>query len=99
MLSRPRTPPVCKRRGCDAPRERWQLVCPSCWTQIPSLGRMRYSRARRAGLTRIAAQIGRTLLRDLGRRPADPAAPVATADAYARHCALLGERAEIDGPE
>lgn len=93
-------PSICKRHGCTASRERWQLVCATCWLEVPYAERQRFLRARKAKLTRIAGELGRAILRKLGRRPAE-ASPPATAPAptiaYARNCALLGERDEIDG--
>lgn len=86
-----RAPATCRRAGCDAPRLRRQIVCEGCWRDIPAELRQRYLRAARAGLTRIKATIGREILRTLGRRPA-PAPATSGATAYARTCALLGER-------
>lgn len=94
-------PSVCKRRGCTTIRERWKLTCDECWVELPWAARNRYIRARKAKLTRIAGEIGRELLRALGRKPADarPAATPAPTAAYARNCALLGEHDEIEAAE
>jgi hypothetical protein len=96
-------PPACRRRGCDSVRERWKLVCDECWSDVPWAARNRYVRARKAKLTRIAGEIGREIVRVLGRKLREPrTAPAATPTptaAYARNCALLGEHDEIEPAE
>lgn len=91
---RRRQPPVCKRHGCSAGRKAWQLVCDACWFEAPRDLRDRYSRAHRAKLTRIAGEIGREMLRKLGRKSVNASATTPT-DTYARNCALLGEHDEL----
>lgn len=91
-------PSICKRRGCSTVRERWQLVCADCWREVSHPQRVRYVRARKAKLTQIAGELGREILRLLGRKHADapapsPGSPTPT-QAYARSCALLGEHEE-----
>lgn len=88
-MSLGRRPPVCKRRGCDAARERWQLVCAECWSDVQAATRARYAKARRLKLTRIAKQLGAEILRTLGHKSA---APDAASQAYERTAAMLGER-------
>jgi hypothetical protein len=87
-------PSICKRRGCECPREKWKLTCDGCWAELPWAARNRYVRARKAKLTRIAGEIGRELLRLLGRKPAD-----ASTATYTRIAAQLGERDELGATE
>jgi len=95
---RRRSPPICKRRGCITGRERWQLVCDECWVDVPVEARQRYSRARRARLTRIAGEIGREILRLLGRKPAG-ATPEPPRNAFANIARLTGDRDAMEPAE
>jgi len=93
---RAKTPPTCKRRGCDVPRSSWQFACEGCWAAVPFPEKQRYLRAKRAKLTGIAAKISREILRDLGRKPASPSP---SAQIYARTAAMLGERDHLEPAE
>jgi hypothetical protein len=86
----------CRRRGCTAARERWQLVCLQCWDEVPALMRNHLSKLRRLGLTRIVRRTEQHILQHLGRKPADQAnGPAAkAARTYARTAAMLGERVD-----
>lgn len=88
-MSRRRGPPVCRRRGCEAPCETWQHVCNACWKQVPVALRDRFAEARRLGLGPIKRDLGNQILKLLGRKPDEPEA---AAQAYARTAAMLGER-------
>lgn len=89
-----RPPLTCKRHACADPRESGHLVCACCWREVPRPARDRYLRARRLRLTKIAGEIGRDILRALGRKPATPA-PVSATQAYQRTAAMLGEHEEL----
>jgi hypothetical protein len=93
-----RSPPVCKRRGCGAGRERWQFVCDDCWSDVPADARQRYIRARRAKLTRIAGEIRRELLRLLGRKPAE-ASPASPQNTFTNIARLTGDRDALEPAE
>ncbi|AJP72288.1 hypothetical protein [Sphingomonas hengshuiensis] len=82
-----RRPLICKRKGCDAPRDRGHIVCAACWRDIPTALRQRYAAARRLHLTRIAKQLGSDIVRLLGRKP-----DAATPNPYTRIAALTGDR-------
>jgi hypothetical protein len=86
----------CRRTGCTAARERWQLVCLDCWGEVPALLRNHLSKLRRLGLTRITRRTEQHILQVLGRKPADQAnGPAAkAARTYARIAAQLGERVD-----
>ena len=30
-----RSTPVCRRRACGLPRQRWQHLCSECWSRLP----------------------------------------------------------------
>lgn len=89
-------PSICKRHGCEASRARWMLVCAECWLDVPAPDRQRYTRARRARLTRIAGEIGRELLRALGRKTA---APNQSTQAFRHIAAITGDRTELEAAE
>lgn len=102
-MSARRIPPACKRKGCEAPRERWQLVCPECWASVPAPTRQRYAAARRLHLTRIAKTMGSDIVRLLGRKPAqapDAAPPRANRRSpYAQIATLTGDRDALEAAE
>lgn len=95
-MSRRKGPPACRRRGCAARREKWQLVCNACWKEIPGALRDRFADARRLGLGKIKRDLGNQILALLGRKPAEPDPSTRT---YARTAAMLGEREEIGAAE
>jgi hypothetical protein len=87
---------ICKRRGCDAHRERWMVVCECCWLEVPALMRNHLSKLRRLHLSRLTKRTERHILQALGRKsPDQPNGPAArAARAYARIAAQLGERVD-----
>ncbi|NLS27964.1 hypothetical protein S2M10_29660 [Sphingomonas sp. S2M10] len=88
---------VCKRRGCDRARERWQDVCSGCWQEVPQTLRDGLRQARERGLPALARQIGQNIVKSLGRKPARAAGDARAA--YYRTAAMMGERAEIEPAE
>lgn len=89
----------CKRRGCAGLRQRWQLTCEACWSDIPWPDKQRYLRAARAKLTRIKNEIGREILRALGRKPAEASPPAATSDTFTNIARLTGDRDAMEHAE
>lgn len=88
-------PLTCKRPGCDASRESGHLVCASCWTDIQYPTRQRYLRAKRRRLTKIAADLGRNILRTLGRKPEE----TPPTQAFAQIATLTGDRDQLEPAE
>lgn len=95
---------TCRRAGCFAARENWQIVCDDCWQDVPRELRNHVSKLRRLGLTALAKRTSLHIVAQLGRKRAaqpngDAAKAARATRAYARIAAQLGEHAEMDHAE